>query len=65
MVKEKKYYKHQKKAEQGPDKYLSLIIDGMDQSKTHLTHWIQKSKVRISSLDIVIGVEAKKKLIPA
>ena len=65
MVKEKKYYKHQKKAEQGPDKYLSLIIDGMDQSKTHLTHLIQKSKVRISSLDIVIGVEAKKKLIPA
>lgn len=61
----KKYYKHQKKAEQRPDKYLSLIIDGMDQSKTHLPHWIQKSKVRISSLDIVIGVEAKEKLIPA
>jgi len=32
----KKYYKHQKKAEKRPDKYLSLIIDGMDQSKTHL-----------------------------
>ncbi|CAH3027411.1 unnamed protein product, partial [Porites evermanni] len=41
----KKYYKHQKKAEQRPDKYLSLIIDGMDQSKTHLPHWIQKSKL--------------------
>lgn len=43
----KKYYKHQKKAEKRPDKYLSLIIDGMDQSKTHLPHWIQKSKVRL------------------
>ncbi|XP_068687066.1 uncharacterized protein [Montipora foliosa] len=41
----KKYYKHQKKAEKRPDKYLSLIIDGMDQSKTHLPHWIQKSKL--------------------
>ena len=26
---------------------MSLIIDGMDQSKTHLPHWIQKSKVRL------------------
>lgn len=41
----KKYYKHQKKAESNPDKYLSIIIDGMDQSKTHLPHWIQCSKV--------------------
>lgn len=64
MVKEK-YCKHQKKAEQHPDKYWSLIIDGMDQSKTHLSHWIQKSKVRISSLDIVIDVKATKQLIPA
>jgi len=41
----KKYYKHQKKAEKNPEKYLSIIIDGMDQSKTHLPHWIQCSKV--------------------
>lgn len=40
----KKYYKHQKKAVSYPDKYLSIIIDGMDQSKTHLPHWIQCSK---------------------
>lgn len=50
----KKYYKHQKKAEDRPDKYLSVIIDGMDQSKTHLPHWIQTTKVRhaMESLDI-------------
>lgn len=41
----KKYYKHQKKAEKRPDKYMSIIIDGMDQAKTHLPHWIQASKV--------------------
>jgi len=49
----KKYYKHQTKAEQHPDKYLSLIIDGMDQSKTHLPHWIQKSKVGNSQRNVV------------
>ncbi|KXJ22492.1 hypothetical protein AC249_AIPGENE2579 [Exaiptasia diaphana] len=41
----KKYQKHQKKAEQRPDKYMSVIIDGMDQSKTHLPHWRQVSKL--------------------
>ncbi len=41
----KKYYKHQKKAEKDPGKYMSIIIDGMDQAKTYLPHWIQSSKV--------------------
>ena len=29
----------------GPEKYLSLIVDGVDQGKTHLPHCVQKSKV--------------------
>ncbi|XP_062581427.1 uncharacterized protein LOC134243211 [Saccostrea cucullata] len=31
-----KYYKHSKKAADRPDKYLSIIIDNMDQAKTNL-----------------------------
>ena len=30
-----KYYKHRRKAIQNPKKYLSIIIDGMDQKKTN------------------------------
>ncbi|KXJ26083.1 hypothetical protein AC249_AIPGENE6470 [Exaiptasia diaphana] len=40
-----KYQYHQNKAEKNPEKYLSVIIDGMDQSKTHLPHWHQISKL--------------------
>ena len=47
VVKEKILQTPKKKTEKRPDKYLSLIIDGMDQSKTHLPHWIQKSKVSL------------------
>ena len=32
----KKYYSHREKARANPDKYITLIIDGMDQSKTNL-----------------------------
>lgn len=38
------YYKHQGKAKLFPNRYLSLIIDGMDQSKTSLPHFAQASK---------------------
>ena len=30
----KKYDSHQEKAQSSPDKYMTLIIDGMDQAKT-------------------------------
>ena len=45
----KKYHSHREKARLYPDKYLTMIIDGMDQSKTNLpnTKLIAKS---ISSL---------------
>ena len=41
-----KYYKHGLKAKQHPEKYLSLIIDGMDQSKHNLPHFNVTTKVK-------------------
>ncbi|XP_063439429.1 uncharacterized protein LOC134720824 isoform X3 [Mytilus trossulus] len=40
----RKYYKHIQKAKEQPEKYLSVIIDSMDQSKTQLPHFLYKSK---------------------
>lgn len=31
-----KYYKHREKARNNPDKYVCVIIDGMDQAKTNI-----------------------------
>lgn len=42
----KKYYKLQKKAEARHDNNMSLIVDGMDQGKTNLTHWIQSNSLK-------------------
>lgn len=39
----RKYYKHIQKAKDQPEKYLSVIIDSMDQSKTQLPHFLYKS----------------------
>jgi hypothetical protein len=36
----KKLYKHQKKFYDAPKNYLGLIIDGMDQKKTLLPHFV-------------------------
>ena len=33
-----KYEKHRRKSEKAPEKYMSLIIDGMDQGKTDIPH---------------------------
>lgn len=41
----KKYYKHGLKAKAQPDKYLSLTIDGMDQSKNNLPQFTTTTKV--------------------
>jgi len=43
-VERRKYYKHVQKAKQNPNKYLSIILDGMDQSKTFLPHFLYHSK---------------------
>ena len=40
QVKGKNLYKHRKKYYDHPNKYLSLIIDGMDQKKTFLPHFL-------------------------
>ncbi|CAB4032559.1 Hypothetical predicted protein [Paramuricea clavata] len=40
-----KYYKHGFKAKHEPKKYLSIIIDGMDQSKHNLSHFQVTTKV--------------------
>lgn len=40
-----KYAKHRRKAQKYPELYLSMIIDGMDQSKTDLPHIITNPKL--------------------
>ncbi|KAI8522104.1 hypothetical protein Bbelb_018580 [Branchiostoma belcheri] len=50
------YYQRREAARQEPDKYLSLIIDGMDQAKTYLPHFVgDKSKLMRSRLLSPIG----------
>ena len=39
-----KYAKHRHKAEKYPSKYMSIIIDGMDQDKTNIPHLISIPK---------------------
>lgn len=53
--------KHRHKAEKYPTKYLSIIIDGMDQSKTNIPHIISNPKVLAGSHTLethVTGVRA-------
>jgi hypothetical protein len=40
----KKLYKHRKKCYDSPNKYLGMIIDGMDQKKTLLPHFVHTPK---------------------
>ena len=40
----KRYYDNRQKARHEPNKYLSIIIDGMDQNKTNLPHLARKNK---------------------
>ena len=40
-----KYYKHGLKAKQNESRYLSLIIDGIDQTKHNLPHFSVITKV--------------------
>lgn len=44
-----KYAKHRRKSEKYPAKYLSIIIDGMDQDKTDIPHIIINPKVMAGS----------------
>jgi len=47
MAERRAYYANCLKAEQQPRRYLSLILDGMDQSKTNLPHANCLSKVSL------------------
>ena len=39
-----RYYNHREKARQEPHKYISIIMDGMDQNKTSLPHLTRTNK---------------------
>ena len=43
-VEKRKYYTHRRKARTNPEKYLSIIMDGMDQAKTTLPSVARESK---------------------
>ena len=51
-----KYYKHNIKARVNPNKYLSLIIDGMDQAKHNLPHFTTSTKVKSMLLVHVLNI---------
>ncbi len=40
----KTYYKHRQKARSQPQKYVTIIIDGMDQSKTNVPYFSRRTK---------------------
>ena len=40
-----KYEKHRRKSQKHPKQYISMIIDGMDQSKTNLPHVVSNQKI--------------------
>ena len=40
----RKYYIHREKARSEPHKYVTIIIDGMDQSKTNIPHLLHTTK---------------------
>lgn len=40
----KKYHLHREKARANPNRYITIIIDGMDQSKTNLPSMVQEAK---------------------
>ena len=40
----RKYYRHREKARSEPHKYVTIIIDGMDQNKTNIPHLLHVTK---------------------
>lgn len=43
-IEREKYAKHRRKGEKYPCKYMSMIVDGMDQNKTNIPHIISNPK---------------------
>ena len=50
------YYSHREAALQSPDKVMSIIIDGMDQSKTNIPLFSRRTSTRVISQRL-IGVK--------
>jgi len=56
-----KHVKHRYKAEKNPKNYLSIIIDGMDQDKTDISHIISQPKAMAGTQTLethVTGIRA-------
>ena len=51
-----KYYHHCAKAKHDPKSYLTIIVDGMDQQKTLLPHYVSQSKVSFYWLSTIKDV---------
>ena len=51
-----KYYKHREKARRHPEKYMSIITDGMDQAKLNFPHYTRDSKGNTSLPTSLMGV---------
>ena len=56
-----KYSKHRHKSEKYPAKYISVIVDGMDQNKTDIPHIISNPKAMAGSYKLethITGIRA-------
>ncbi|XP_078695058.1 uncharacterized protein LOC144923998 [Branchiostoma floridae x Branchiostoma belcheri] len=47
------YYRRREAAHRNPKRYLSLIIDGMDQAKTYLPHFVGAKSKDMASTDLM------------
>ena len=55
-VEREKYYSHCVKSRHNPDGYITIIVDGMDQQKTCIPHFISQSKVTSYKI-ITVGMK--------
>ena len=53
-----KYYKHKRKATENPNKYMSIIMDGMDQKKINLPVMGHYTKTESPLTQRIIGVRS-------
>ncbi|XP_078670993.1 uncharacterized protein LOC144911079 isoform X1 [Branchiostoma floridae x Branchiostoma belcheri] len=47
------YYRRREAAHRNPNRYLSLIVDGMDQAKTYLPHFVGAKSKDMASTDLM------------
>eukprot|EP00105_Crassostrea_gigas_P040888 XP_019925036.1 PREDICTED: uncharacterized protein LOC105333681 [Crassostrea gigas] len=51
MMERQYYYKKREAAKRAPNKFLSLIVDGMDQSKSNLPHFVGRTAKAVNAAD--------------